>query len=305
MQIKTVSLIGLGALGILFGNQMRGQMPKEDLRIIADRERIARYLRDGVYCNGQKCDFSYLAPEEACPPADLLLFAVKFNDLPAAVEAARGHVGPNTVILSLLNGISSEEVIGRAYGMEKVLYCVAQGMDAVKAGNRLTYHHMGMLCFGGKNPGESAERVKAVAEFFARVGIPYETSEDMQKRMWGKFMLNVGVNQTAAVYGCPYGRLQEEGPARDLMKLAMREVLALSSREGVGLTEEDIAYWLRILSTLNPDGKPSMLQDVENKRPTEVALFAGTVLDFGQKHGIPTPVNALFHEKIRAMEGAY
>lgn len=304
MQIKTVSLIGLGALGILFGNQMHSRMPG-GLRIIADRARIARYQREGVYCNGQKCDFVYAAPDDPCPKADLLLFAVKFNDLPAAVEAARGHVGPDTVILSLLNGISSEQIIGRAYGEEKVLCCVAQGMDAVKAGNRLTYQHMGMLSFGGRSPGESAERVKAAAEFFGRVGIPYETPDDMQKRMWGKFMLNVGVNQTSAVYGCPYGRLQEEGPARDLMKLAMREALALAPREGVGLAEEDIAYWLRILSTLSPDGKPSMLQDVENKRPTEAALFAGTVLDLGKKHGVPTPVNALFYERIRAMEGAY
>ena len=117
MEIKKVSIIGLGALGILFGNLLSKHMNPEDLRIIADRERIERYKRDGIFCNGEKCDFCYLLPEEPCEPADLLLFAVKFNALDDAVKAVRNQVGPDTIILSLLNGISSESIIGDAYGM--------------------------------------------------------------------------------------------------------------------------------------------------------------------------------------------
>ncbi len=260
MEIKKVSIIGLGALGILFGNQMRGNMPKEDLRIIADDQRISRYVHDSVYCNGDRCDFHYVTPDAVCEPADLLIFAVKSGGLNAAIAAVKNHVGPNTVILSLLNGISSEAVIGQAYGMDKILYCVAQGMDAVKVGNQLTYHNAGMISFGGGVPGVISDKAKAVAEFFSKVGIRHEIPADMQKRMWGKFMMNVGVNQTAAVYGCDYGQVQQEGPARDIMILAMREVLVISEKEGVNLTAEDMAYWLNILSTLSPEGKPSMLQ---------------------------------------------
>ncbi len=305
MEIKKVSIIGLGALGILFGNQMRKRMPREDLRIIADGQRISRYLHDSIYCNGERCDFYYVTPDAVCEPADLLLFAVKSSGLNEAIAAVKNHVAPNTIILSLLNGISSEALIGQAYGMDNILYCVAQGMDAVKVNNQLTYHNAGMLSFGDGVPGVISDKAKAVANFLTRVGIPHEIPADMQKRMWGKFMLNVGVNQTAAVYGCSYGQLQQEGPARDIMILAMREVLALSIKEGVNLTEEDLKYWLNILSTLSPDGKPSMLQDVEGKRRSEEELFAGTVLSFGKKHGIPTPVNQNFHDKILLLESAY
>lgn len=305
MEIKKVSIIGLGALGILFGNQMLKNMPREDLRIIADRQRIMRYQQDSIFCNGEPCDFYYVTPDTVCEPADLILFAVKAGGLQEAIAAAKNHVGPNTIIMSLLNGISSEAVIGQAYGMDHMLYCVAQGMDAVKVNNRLTYHNAGMLCFGDAVPGIVSEKAKAVADFFTKVGIAHEIPLDMQKRMWGKFMLNVGVNQTAAVYGCSYGKLQQEGPARDMMILAMREVMALSVKEGVHLTEDDLKYWLDILSTLSPVGKPSMLQDVEAKRRSEEGLFAGTVLAFGKKHGIPTPVNRLYHDKILCMEAAY
>lgn len=304
-EIKKVSIIGLGALGVLIGSRMLKKLPSGDLRIIAGEDRIRRYLRDGVYCNGERCDFHYARPGDPCEPADLLIFAVKFSGLGDAVSAVKNHVGPNTVILSVLNGISSEAVIGAAYGDEKVLYCVAQGMDAVKVGNRLTYHTPGLLCFGERESGVVSERVKDVAGFFDRAGIPYVVKTDMQKYLWGKFMLNVGVNQTAAVYGCNYGGLQKEGAYRDIMILAMREAIALSSKEGVELTEKDLDYWLTVINPLHPDGKPSMQQDVEAKRPGEVDLFAGTVLALGEKHGIPTPVNRMLFDRIISMEKNY
>jgi 2-dehydropantoate 2-reductase len=192
LEIKTVSLVGLGALGTLFGNLLSHAIPPEDLHVIADRDRIDRYQRDGVYANGEPCRFQYVAPEAPCPPADLLLIAVKYHDLNDAIAAARGHVGPNTVILSLLNGISSEEIIGRAFGDDKVLLCVAQGMDAVKVGNRLTYHNTGLMSFGSREPGVVTDTVRRVARFFEKTGVPHEVVPDMPRRQWSKFMLNVG-----------------------------------------------------------------------------------------------------------------
>ena len=127
----------------------------------------------------------------------------------------------------------------------------------------------------------------------------------MKKRMWGKFMLNVGVNQTVAVYQSNYGVIQKEGPAREMMIAAMREVITLSEKEGVNLTEEDLAYWLDVLSKLSPIGKPSMAQDVDAKRKTEVDLFAGTVLQFGKKHGIETPVNKELYNRLKEIESKY
>jgi 2-dehydropantoate 2-reductase len=304
VEIRTVAIVGLGALGVLFGHQLSKKLPEGALRIVASADRIARYEREGVYCNGERCRFRYATPEEA-EVSDLLLFAVKFGDLESAIEAARNRVGPDTVILSLLNGVVSEEIIGRALGAEKVLPAVAQGMDAVKVGNRLTYAHMGMICFGDRPAGDSSEKVRAVARFFDKTGIPHEVPEDMQRRLWGKFMLNVGVNQAVAVFKCDYGGVQREGPARDAMIAAMREALVLSSAEGVGLTEVDLAYWLRLLSTLNPGGKPSLRQDLEAGRFTEVGLFAGTVLELGKKHGIDCPVNRMLYDRIREMESGF
>ena len=305
MKIKKVSIIGLGALGILFGHHLSKKMPKEDLRIIADENRIERYKHDNVYSNGERCEFQYMTPGELCEPADLIIFTVKFNGLQNAIQAVKNHVGEHTIILSALNGVTSEAIIGEAYGMEKVLYCVAQGMDAVKVENKLTYDHMGMLCFGEREPGLVSQKVKMVAEFFEKMEVPYEIDPDMYKRQWGKFMLNVGVNQTVAVYKSNYGEVQREGQARETMISAMREVIDLSKKQGANLTEEDLNYWLNVLGTLSPGGKPSMAQDIEARRLSEVELFAGTVLEIGKKYGVPTPVNQELYDRIKGMERQY
>ncbi|MCM3669719.1 2-dehydropantoate 2-reductase [Mesobacillus maritimus] len=305
MEIKNVSIIGLGALGVMYGQHLSKRMPKANLRIIADKERIEKYQKNGVYCNGERCDFTYKQPDEKVEPADLLLFSVKNDGLDAAIESVKNHVGENTIILSALNGITSEAIIGNTYGMDKLLYCVAQGMDAVKVNNKLTYDHMGYLCFGEKEGNENSEKIKAVSDFFTQKEVPYEIVPDMYKRLWSKFMLNVGVNQTVAVFGSNYGAIQQNGEARDMMIAAMREVMVLSRKEGIQLTENDIEYWLTVLSKLSPDGKPSMAQDLEAKRFSEVELFSGTVLKLGKKHGIPTPINDELYKRIKGIESEY
>jgi 2-dehydropantoate 2-reductase len=233
------------------------------------------------------------------------MIAVKARDLTDAIRAVKRQVGPDTILLSLLNGIHSEREIAHAYGDKNVLLCTAQGMDATKAGNQLTYDHMGYLAIGERTVGSQAEQVQRVADFFRRTSLPYRIIPDMWRHMWSKFMLNTGINQVIAVYQGDYSLIQRPGEARDLMIAAMREVAALSVPEGLCLGEKDIESWLTLVDTLSPQNKPSMSQDLDAGRPTEVDLFAGTALALGEKHKIPTPVNRMFYDRIREMEAAF
>lgn len=303
MAIERVSVIGLGALGVLFGHHLSQRVPQ--FTVIADQARIDRYQTDGIYCNGEKCAFAYVTPDAHAEPADLIIVAVKATALDEAVTAMRGFVGERTLIISLLNGISSEEVIGEAYGMDKLVYCVAQGMDAVKEGNRLTCAHMGELCIGDKQPGVVSDRVREAAAFLTAARVPHIVETQMFKKLWSKLMVNVGVNQVIAVFGGDYAGVQCDGERRELMIAAMREVMALSEKEGVGLGEDELHFWLALIGRLSPRGKPSMRQDVEARRYSELELFAGTVLRLGQKHRVATPVNAMLYQKMKEIESAY
>jgi 2-dehydropantoate 2-reductase len=304
MRIETAAIVGLGALGVMYGHHLSRVLPAGALQVAADAERIEQYRRSGVYCNDTLCAFDYVTPEQA-RPAGVVLVAVKQPGLADAIEMMKPLVGENTVILSLLNGILSEQMLSQAFGADKVLLCVAQGMDAVREGRRVSYANMGWLVFGDAVAGTPSEKAMSVAAFFEAAQVPHILAQDMPRRLWSKLMLNCGVNQVLAVYGGGYGSLVQPGPLRDMMMAALHEVMALAQAEGIALGEDDITAWMALLATLNPAGKPSMQQDVEAKRQSEAQLFGGTVMRLGNKHGIQTPVNTALYRRILEMESGY
>ena len=301
-EIKTVGLIGLGAVGALYARQLLAS--GADLRVIVDRDRKEKYSREGVYVNDVRVDFPYVTPEEA-EPVDLLLIVTKEGGLRSAMETASGFVGKNTLIISLLNGVTSEGIVSERFGEKNVLYSVAQGMDAVKEGNRLTYVHPGRIVLGEREAGEISERVQMTADFLNGHGVVCTPVGDMVRRQWGKLMLNVGLNQACMVFECDYGGVQQPGKPREVMLGAMREAQKMAGLEGYAISEAEFDEWVALLDSFSPDGKPSMRQDGEAHRKSEVKLFAGTMVRLGQKHGVELPVNAWLYKKVKEMEAAY
>ena len=143
-----------------------------------------------------------------------------------------------------------------------------------------------------------------MTDLFDRTGLSYQVPDDILREQWNKLMLNTGVNQVTAVYGAPYSLIQKEGEARTMMIEAMREVLRVADTQDVDLSEADISYWLDLLATLNPDGHTSMCQDVLAGRPTEVELFAGTMLKIAEEEELSLPVNAFLYERLKELETA-
>lgn len=115
-------------------------------------------------------------------------------------------------------------------------------------------------------------------------------------------MINVGINQVSAVLRAPYRVFQTSQEARELMESAMREVVVLAKAAKVNLSEEDVIDWYSFQSGLSPQGKTSMVQDVEAKRKTEVEMFGGKVIELGKTYGIPTPVNETLFRLIKIIE---
>jgi len=287
-------------VGSGYAAQLHGLDPS-CVALVADPARLERYRREGVTVNGRRHDFHVLPAGESGPPADLLLVAVKQHHLTEAIEAVRGYVGPRTIMLSLLNGISSEGLLAEAFGAEQVLHAYVVGTDFVREGTATRFSSIGRIAFGAASRDLEDPRVLAVSELFTRAGIPHVVSKDIVRELWWKFMLNVGVNQVSAVLRAPYGAfgLPEVG---DLARAAMREVVALSAFEGVSLLEGDVERCFPVLATLAPDGKTSMLQDIEAGRKTEVEIFADEVVALGRRYGVPTPVNELLGGLIAALE---
>lgn len=301
--IESVTIVGAGALGTVVGDAMVKSLGPEKVRFLADGDRLDRCRAQGVLYNGERCDFRFSDGTEG-EPADLLIFAVKGPALEEAMDLAEPAVGPDTIILSLLNGISSEETLSLRFGWEKVLYTVTQGLDPVREGNAVVRKGDGTIFVGVPQEDyfDREEKLAETVDFLERVGLPVRREEDILHRMWCKFMLNVGVNQVCMAYETDYAGVQQPGEARETMIAAMNEVRKVSACQGVLLTQKDLQEYLAVVDSLTPASIPSMRQDGLARRKTEVEMFAGTVLSLANRFGMRVPVNETLHQKIKEME---
>ena len=301
--IQKVYLVGLGAVGSAYAAKMNEAEP-DLIKVIVDEQRFETYRNQEIRVNGEPYQFTFVTPEQATETADLILIAVKGHHLGEASDLIRPFVGERTIIMSLLNGITSEEKIGKVYGPEKILHSFVVSTDATREGRSTRYSNLGRIVFGDKDH-PASPKVKAVQALFDRTGVPYSIPPDILRELWWKFMLNVGVNQVSAVLKAPYGVFHKVKEARELMSMACREVLQIGERIGINLTADDIDAYHGVIGQLAPEGKTSMLQDVEAGRKTEVESFAWTVVALGEKYGVPTPVNACLGRMISTLEQTY
>lgn len=302
-KIRHTAIIGMGALGLLYGQQIQEVLGNEAVTFVMDEERYERH-RDDVYeINDKVMDFNVTCAS-VMKPVDLVIVATKSTGLESALDVMAPAVGEDTIIISVLNGISSEGIIAERFGATRVLGCVAIGMDAMREGSKLQYCSKGRLQVGTLVDGQE-EMLDRVVSFFEEIGQAYEVKEDIMQAMWSKFLLNVGVNQTCMVYETTYAGVLQEGEAREQMLGAMQEVLKVGQAEGIDISEADLQRALTITAGLKPDGYPSMRQDAIAHRSSEVELFAGTIVKLAKKHEIAVPVNSYYYEKIKGMEETY
>ena len=300
-KIKKIYLIGLGGIGCAYASKLQDLDP-QIIKVIADKERISRYKSKGLIINNKEYNFNYVSPETIEEQADLIIVSVKYHHLEETIKSMKNFVGPDTIILSLLNGISSEEIIGKEFGMDKMLYGMCVGIDAVRETNKIRFSTTGKVNFGEKVNLTYSPRVEAIREIFEKANISYTIPEDMIKTLWWKFMVNVGINQVSAVLKAPYEIFNKAKEARELMEAAMKEVIELSQKVGINLTEDDIEEFNQVLKTLDPQNKTSMLQDIEAGRKTEVEMLGGQVCEMGKKYGVDTKVNRTLYNIIRSLE---
>jgi 2-dehydropantoate 2-reductase len=299
--IETVAIVGAGALGAAYAGIFYDK-DKSCISFVAAGDRYERLRQHGVIVNGKQYSIPVLSPDDLSAPSDLVIVAVKDQHLQAAIQDMKNRVGEQTTIMSVMNGIESEEQIGAVYGMEKVLYAIVVGIDALRVGNKVNYVNQGKIFFGEAQNTILTERVKRVQMFFNKMGINYETPSDMIRSIWWKFMVNVGINQASAVLRASYSVFQTAPEAVKLMQSAMHEVILIADKKGIKLSDVDIEQFTKVLAGLNPLGKTSMLQDIEAGRKTEVEMFGGKVIELGRKLGVPTQVNEKLFKTIRKIE---
>ena len=295
-EIKNVLVCGIGAVGSIYADKIEKFTP-QNLRVLVDEARLERYKKNPTLFNGRGLDFNYILPNDTSFKADLIIIATKFDGLNDVIKNIKNFVYNDTVILSLLNGVTSEKIIAKTYGREKLLYSYFIGHSAIRDGRNITHDDVNTIVYGSENSNDF-ENVERIQDFFEQAGINYLIPDDIIHSLWLKYMLNVSANQTTAILRMNFGEMLENDKCMDFAINVMKEVQAIAKAEGVRNTESMINETIEHLHTMIPEGKTSMLQDVEAGRKTEVEMFAGTVIKLGKEFGIPTPYNKIIKEMI-------
>ncbi|HNP92483.1 MAG TPA: ketopantoate reductase family protein [Rectinema sp.] len=303
-KIVSVVVVGAGAIGASIA--VRLMEAGKQVVISANGERKARYLKQGFVVNGRQY-FLPVKDKYEADPADLVIIAVKNYSLEEAIEEMRPYVSVNTIILSLLNGIDAVPRLRREFGEDSVPYAMILGIDALREENRVQYLAKGRIFCGFEKEKveKNAPTLAVLEEFFRTSDIAFVVPEDIVKEIWFKFMINVGLNQWSALIRAPYRLFQDSPHGQELLSKTMIEVISLSKRYGGNLEETDIDRAIAVLKTLAPQGKTSMLQDVEARRQTEVDAFAGAMKRLAKAADLDVPINAILYDAIRAIEDSF
>jgi len=303
-----ILILGAGALGSLIGARL-AQTGHRLALLTTDRQHVEAIRSGGLRIeelDGAIRSFPLDAYDDArsLPErADLVVVTVKSHDTGPAVSSVKDRCHDATLFLTLQNGIGNWEKIAAMVGEQAVLVgSTAQGATLVEPG-RIRHGGNGAT-FMGEFVKPVSERVREVVEIFRQAGLEAHASDQMQRLIWEKLLINVGINAITALTGVRNGAIAELEPARKLSRAAVREALEVARGRGFAIGDEVLD---RVIAVAAATGKnrSSMGQDVDRKKRTEINAINGAIVAFAEELGIPVPINRALTQLVQILESSY
>lgn len=294
-----IVIVGLGAIGSVYAVSMKNA--GIDVKVAVDSQRLQKYNDNQLRFNDVEYKFDYFTPKVGDEHAELIVIATKGGTYEEALELVKPVVGHKTIILPLLNGITSEKMAAQKFGWENVLYGYFIGHTATRVGRNIFQDGSYKTVFGEKNNdlNNLSEKVLRVKEIFEKGKIKYRIDQNMESSLWQKFVINIGLNQTTAFYCQNYGQIKANSEAIKFMNGLMLEAQEVAVGLGIEGAKNFAENGIETLNKMEGSDSSSMLQDVEAGRHTEVDMFAGEVCKLAEKLNIPTPLNKLVLSKLK------
>ena len=296
VQFRKVALIGAGAVGAYF---IYGFTDLKDLSfcVVAEGERAERLRKEGIVINERTYYPEIKSPQEA-KGADLILVCTKHHGLLSTLDMIETMTEEHTTVVSLLNGIDSEEIIAERIGKEHMLYSVMRISSERREGkiHFVPETTIGVSIGEKENP-EPTERVTAFSELMKRAGLKCIIEKDILLNQWEKFSMNIIYNLPQAVLGVGFGAYYNSTNVAAIRDRMFEEVCMVAKAEGIPLTKQ--GDWR---SACAPQARFSTLQDLDAGRHTEIDMLAGTLIKLAQKHHLEVPFCEYTYYAIKALE---
>ena len=295
--IHTIGILGAGAVGSYLVMGLSDKY-KENLWVIADGERKDRLAKNGLNINDKSYSLHVKTPSEA-HGVDILFVCTKYTQLHDALPDIEAITDEHTTVVSLLNGIDSEEIIGSRIGMSHMIYSLIR-IASQRIGNSIHFplpeSFNGIYLGLPGQPASQDPRLAAIAEVFADTPVLIHLSDDILLEIWDKFGLNVARNLPQAILGIGAKAYEDSTYVSFISRQMRREVVAVANAKGIPLKE---AYQY---GKCKPSQRFSTLQDLDAGRKTEIDMFSGALIRMAGELGIACPYNEMTYNLIKALE---
>lgn len=296
-------VVGPGAMGLLFSGRLK--RAGFDVTLLDYKEQRAKVLnKKGISVKGISGDLSVRIPVKTKGPfkdVDFALICVKAYSTKIVASALREWLPDKTILVTLQNGIGNMETLIDIFGTDRVLGGVtSEGATLMESG---TVRHAGTgETIIGPDSGEKS-KARILADSLKKAGFSVSTHENLQGLIWGKLIINVGINPFSAILRVKNGYLPQL--VKDLMEDAVNEAVSVSLAKGISLPYEMPFEKVLEVCRRTSGNIASMLQDVLKKRRTEIEYINGAIVREGKRYGISTPINNALTSLVLALEKSY
>jgi len=298
-------VVGPGAVGCLFSARLKAA--GNDVVLLDHNEKRAQKINEhGIHVNGVSGEYTVhihtVAGNVPFTP-DYILICVKSNDTKEAGESVAPFIGPDSTVVTFQNGLGNTETLAEIFGQTKVLGGVtAQGATLLGEG-KIKHAGEGETVIGPK--GKEEGPAQKLLSTMNKAGFETRLADNVEELIWGKLVINVGINALTAITRLKNGRIPMINGTRRIMEDAVREAVTVAEAKRIILPYEDPLSRVITVCEATRDNVASMLQDVLKERITEVDMINGAIAREGDVLGIPTPVNSVLTNLIQAIQETY
>ncbi len=301
-----IAIMATGGVGGYFGARLCAA--GHDIHFVARGEHLTALMDVGLKVESQLgnlhlTNLSVTDNPSDIGPVDAILFAVKLWDLEQAAKACKPLLGPDTVVVPFLNGVSSMAVLTEQLGAEHVAGGVAHIAATIDAPGVIQHNGTLAKLFIGERDGNRSSRMEDLLAAFGDAGFDHEASDDITRTIWEKFVFLSALSGLTALCRKPIGPILNDPDARTLFEGAVKETATIGRAEGVNLKEELEANTMAFADTLPDNMKSSMLHDLEGGRRLELPWLSGSVVRLGQSHSVETPIHSTVYGALKFYSG--
>lgn len=299
------AIMGTGGIGGYYGGLLARS--GQDVLFISRGAHLQAIQEKGLIVKSVHGDFTVFPVRATDNPSDadyvdVVLFTTKTYHTDEAARLIKPIVGPDTVVVSLQNGIDAAERIGAVVGMEHMLGGTTWCSVAIEAPGVIGQYSQFRRIALGELDGRRTPRVQALSDALEKAGVTVEVSDNIQKVLWTKFVFIAPVMLMGSLTRMTFGDYRDVPEARAILIEAINEVVSLAKASGVTLDDDVIDKTLAFIDSSEPGIKPSMQRDVESGRPSELESMIGVAVLLGMKYKVPTPVMRFAYAMLKPRE---